>query len=182
MNRWRVLVLVTVALVALALTAGWWLPPLLSFVGANSDVIQGLTDLVQLVLWAGAGVAALLGLWQGRRKARSERPGVQYRANVEGPGAVAQGGSANMLPLRRAPNDLCHQAGVVSDDHAFHLARRVAQVGADRLGLKYPPRTEYSEAKTLRTKVKSKRMATRRTTPPRSRPCRSRERERGRYS
>jgi formylglycine-generating enzyme required for sulfatase activity len=69
-RRWLVPVLVTGGLVLLAVVARWWLPPLLAFSGTNSEVIQSLTDLVQLVLWAGAGIAALVGLWRGRRKPR----------------------------------------------------------------------------------------------------------------
>src|SRR3990172_5581621 len=47
--------------VGLALSAEVWLPPLLSFAGTNSDRIQGLVGSVQLVLWLGAGIAALFG-------------------------------------------------------------------------------------------------------------------------
>ena len=43
MSRWIVPLLVAVLLVILAVTAQQWLPPLLEFVGANSDLIQGLT-------------------------------------------------------------------------------------------------------------------------------------------
>jgi formylglycine-generating enzyme required for sulfatase activity len=67
MRRWIVPALVTVALAALAATARWWLPSLLDFVDAKSDLIQGLTDLIPVLLWAGAGLAALVGLWRGRR-------------------------------------------------------------------------------------------------------------------
>jgi len=49
-RRWLVPVLITGVLVLLAVVAHWWLPPLLIFAGTNSEVIQSLTDLVQLVL------------------------------------------------------------------------------------------------------------------------------------
>lgn len=67
MKRWIPLLVIVAALMLLALSAGWWLPPFLDFVGANSDVIQGLTDLVQLALWIGAAVVGLVGWWQTRR-------------------------------------------------------------------------------------------------------------------
>ena len=68
MKRWIVPSLTTIALVVLAATVGWWLSPLLGFVVDNTDLIQGLSDLIQLLLWAGAGVAALVGLWRGKGK------------------------------------------------------------------------------------------------------------------
>jgi formylglycine-generating enzyme required for sulfatase activity len=89
-KRWLVPALVTGGLILLALLARWWLPPLLVFVGTNSDLIQGLTDLVQLLLWVVAGVAALVGLWQGRRAPHPRPSGRQYGAMLEGPGAIAQ--------------------------------------------------------------------------------------------
>ncbi|RIK35860.1 MAG: hypothetical protein DCC55_29030 [Chloroflexi bacterium] len=61
------LLLVVAACVALALTAHRWAPLLLSFVGANTEMIQGLTDLVQLVLWVGAGAVVVIGWWRNRR-------------------------------------------------------------------------------------------------------------------
>jgi len=67
-KRWIVPSLVTVVLFSLAATVGWWLSPLLGFVVDNTDLIQGLTDLIQLLLWAGGGLAALVGLWRGKGK------------------------------------------------------------------------------------------------------------------
>lgn len=64
---WLILAFAILALVTLASTAQRWLPRLLGFVGANTDLIQGLTDLTQLVLWIGAAVVFLVGLWQRRK-------------------------------------------------------------------------------------------------------------------
>jgi len=66
-KRWFVPALFTIGLIVLAVAARWWLPPLLTFVGAHTDLIQGLTDLVQLLLWIGAAVVVLAGLWRGWR-------------------------------------------------------------------------------------------------------------------
>ncbi|MFQ5859272.1 MAG: NACHT domain-containing protein, partial [Anaerolineae bacterium] len=65
-RRWIVTALVVVGLVILGASSQRWMPPLLTFVGANSETIQGLADLVQLILWAGAGVLVLIRLWQER--------------------------------------------------------------------------------------------------------------------
>jgi formylglycine-generating enzyme required for sulfatase activity len=70
-KKWLVTAVVVAGLAGLAASARWWLPLLLTFVGANSDLIQGLTDLAQLVLWAGAGLAAIFGLWRSRKQTQS---------------------------------------------------------------------------------------------------------------
>ena len=53
MKRWLVPAIIVLLLVGLALSAPAWLPWLLGFVGANTELIQGLQTLVQLVLWVG---------------------------------------------------------------------------------------------------------------------------------
>ena len=55
---------------ALAITANLWAPRLLAFVGANTDVIQGMSDLVQLALWFAAAIAAVLGMWSERKQVK----------------------------------------------------------------------------------------------------------------
>jgi hypothetical protein len=51
----------------LAVTAQRWLATFLCFVGANSVLIQGLSDLAQLVLWLSSGLALLGGLWRAKK-------------------------------------------------------------------------------------------------------------------
>jgi formylglycine-generating enzyme required for sulfatase activity len=67
MRKWLIPALIVVGLAGLAASAQWWLPPILTFVGAHSDLIQGVTDLVQLVLWSVTGLAALFG-WRWSQK------------------------------------------------------------------------------------------------------------------
>jgi len=74
MKKWLVTGLVILMLAGLAASAGWWLPPLLAFVGANTDLIQGLTDLVQLILWGFTGLATIVGLWRSTRSGQSLPP------------------------------------------------------------------------------------------------------------
>jgi len=95
-KRWLVLSFVVVSLAALAVSAGWWLPWLLAFVGANSNLIQGLTDLAQLLLWLGAGLAALAGwLWPAKRPGQAAEGTTRIKAtgrsNVASTGGVAAG-------------------------------------------------------------------------------------------
>lgn len=57
--------LVILALVGtlMALGVQWWLPPLLAFLGASNNLIQGLINFVQFVLWGIVALLVLVGLW-----------------------------------------------------------------------------------------------------------------------
>jgi formylglycine-generating enzyme required for sulfatase activity len=81
MNKtWLWVLLAVPVLVALALTAGQWLPPLLTFAGAESETLAGLVSLVQLVLWIGVAVIAFLGYLRRQRGTRIEAlPGVDKK-------------------------------------------------------------------------------------------------------
>lgn len=54
--------MLAVLLALLGQAAKWGLPRLLSFVNANSELIQGLASLVQLAPWAGALLAFVVGI------------------------------------------------------------------------------------------------------------------------
>ncbi|MFL6200648.1 MAG: NACHT domain-containing protein [Thermoanaerobaculia bacterium] len=56
-------------LVALASTSGYWLLPFVEFAGSHSAHIEAIAALVQIVLWGGAGVLALVQVWGLRRRA-----------------------------------------------------------------------------------------------------------------
>jgi len=66
-TRLILLLSLTALLALLALSANAWLPPLLTFTGAHSDVIQGLEALLQLALWAATAVAAAISFTLDRR-------------------------------------------------------------------------------------------------------------------
>ena len=68
-QSWAIPILVILALVGLALTAPRWVPFLARFVQLNTDLIQGLADLVQLLLWIAAGALVLLRGLGWRREA-----------------------------------------------------------------------------------------------------------------
>ena len=74
MKRWLLLIPLLLLLAALALTVRGWLPPLLTFVGANSELIQGLQAAVQIVLWLGVAGVALFSYLTGRRKSSPPMP------------------------------------------------------------------------------------------------------------
>lgn len=85
----KALVVTALAIVGLAVaafTAGSWVAPFLAFVGANTDLIQGLADLIQIALWIVTGVAAIVGLWWARSRRASPssavtRPGIVNLGN-----------------------------------------------------------------------------------------------------
>ena len=85
MKRWIPLIALVLLLAALALSASFWLPPLLAFIGANTDLIQGLQAGIQLLLWLVVAVVAILGYLRGR-KAPPALPNV-----TTGGGAVTTG-------------------------------------------------------------------------------------------
>ncbi|MFZ1402318.1 MAG: NACHT domain-containing protein, partial [Anaerolineae bacterium] len=112
-QSWAITLLVILILAGLALTAGRWVPFLARFVQLNTDLIQGLADLVQLLLWIAAGTLVLLRGLGWRREApvrpfsdqeagdesKDARtpppwtipPGDTHWATQNGDGALAQG-------------------------------------------------------------------------------------------
>ncbi len=81
-------------LAALALYQASWLPPLLAVVGANSELIQGVQALAQLVLWIGAAAAVFAYLLGRSRPGESAQPKGEPDA---GPQTVDTGGAAPTL-------------------------------------------------------------------------------------
>ncbi len=71
-RRWWFLILF-LALVIAGLAFRFWFPALMTFVGANSDAIQGLAALVQIVIWLGAGALIWFG-WLRQPKTSSPQP------------------------------------------------------------------------------------------------------------
>ncbi|TVM03114.1 MAG: hypothetical protein CV087_06815 [Candidatus Brocadia sp. WS118] len=65
---------ILVLLICLALTSSLWLTPLLNFVTTNSATIQGFSNLIQIVLWVFAGLIALLGLREFRKRREEGAP------------------------------------------------------------------------------------------------------------
>lgn len=94
MKKWLSLVLSVLVFAVLAKTAERWLPPFLQFIKLNSDLIQGLTDLVQLVLWVATALVAAFGFWRTQQPpqqgtdTRSTRPSVGDRGVSIGGGAT----------------------------------------------------------------------------------------------
>ncbi|HYO63996.1 MAG TPA: tetratricopeptide repeat protein [Pyrinomonadaceae bacterium] len=143
MKKWVVTASAVIALAALAATARRWLPPFLSFLGANSDRIQALSDFVQLVLWGGAGALAILSLWR-RRKADALPPtDVKTLINSTTVGASATTGGV----VR--DSKFATGGGIASDrlevgrdlikDSTVHIHHAAATLGAALHQLPSPP-------------------------------------------
>ena len=81
MKRWFVFAALALVAALLALFAGTWWPWLSGFVGAESDLIQGLASLIQIVLWLGAAVLAVLG-YVNRRTSGADEPRTTQGAAV----------------------------------------------------------------------------------------------------
>ena len=95
-TRWPFF-LVLAVLVAAGLTFHLWFPPLMNFVGANAEVIQGAASLIQIVIWVGSAVL----VWFGFLCKKKENPKLlaqpkagKSSARLEGDGAIAQGNGA----------------------------------------------------------------------------------------
>jgi len=89
MRQSQKLWLAAAVLLALGVSAFWWLPRLASFVRLNSDTIQGWEALVALVMLAGSGLTFLLG-----RRARQEEARININSGGGAivPGAIHTGG------------------------------------------------------------------------------------------
>lgn len=85
LKRWLLPGTLVAVLVLLGLTAPWWWPRLLNLAGTHSARIEGLAGLVQIVLWVGAALVAVIRLWLQRAQPKSE---TEAR-----PSLVAQGSS-----------------------------------------------------------------------------------------
>lgn len=72
MKKWIITILAALATLALALTAHWWAPWLLSFATQNKDDIEHLNNLAELVsklvMWPLTAILFIIGLWQKRRE------------------------------------------------------------------------------------------------------------------
>lgn len=88
MKKWQAYALIALLLAVLTFTASLWLRPRLAFAGANSEVIQSLDSLVQLILALGALLAGLVAFLTRRS------PGQPGRRPPPGPGRVDTGGGA----------------------------------------------------------------------------------------
>lgn len=89
-TRWRLLILAVISL-ALALTAQWWLPWLLSFAQLNSELIQGLEALLAIVLGLG-GLAFGFLFW---RRSKDPEPSLQAEREINTGGGAYHENNTN---------------------------------------------------------------------------------------
>jgi formylglycine-generating enzyme required for sulfatase activity len=119
--------LIMAGLSGLASLAGWWAPPLLTFAGANSELIQSLTSLVQLVLWAGAGLIALVGWLWPRQAVPTSTTKTSTRLSQAGSGAVAAGTGAQAAGVGGVVVGRDVQGDVIVVTDPDQLWQRIAQ-------------------------------------------------------
>ncbi|MCI0495938.1 NACHT domain-containing protein, partial [candidate division KSB1 bacterium] len=74
MKKWILLVSLITIIVIAGATSRVWVTPLLQFIGTESDTIQGLADLIQIVLWIGAGVVIVFGIFKKKKKDDEKPP------------------------------------------------------------------------------------------------------------
>ena len=72
MKRWWIILFVALILIGLGFTISWWGTPFLAFLGANSDTIQTLDSLLQLILVAGGFLLGVWGYVRGRKESTPE--------------------------------------------------------------------------------------------------------------
>jgi tetratricopeptide (TPR) repeat protein len=95
-----ILIGLALILIALGLSARWWLPQILSFAVINSDAIKSITSLVQLLTWGSGVVVAIAGGMPPHKpdsteEAVSHSPATTDKVNVGGAGGVGIGGSVS---------------------------------------------------------------------------------------
>ncbi|MFZ0773424.1 MAG: tetratricopeptide repeat protein [Candidatus Sulfotelmatobacter sp.] len=97
MKKWTVTILAALATLALALTAHWWAPWLLSFATTNKDDIEHLNTLAELisklVMWPVTALLFVIGLWQ-RKKESEGKQRLEVKASIVAQGNVSVGGDA----------------------------------------------------------------------------------------
>src|SRR5437879_5253967 len=98
MKKWLITGLVVLALVAAGVSVHWWLR-FLPFFRENRDLIQGLSGAIQMVLWLGAGLAFVIGLWPSRKKAQDPSGEVKVAQGV-------QAGGVNVIGEARVGGDM----------------------------------------------------------------------------
>lgn len=117
MKHYLVLAGVAVLLAILALTAGAWLQPMLTFFSVNTDLIQGLEAAVQLLLWLGVAGVAIIGYLRGSREPSSRALEAEQLASEEPiptpPASVAQFMTGNGVQV--AGDQLIHGDLVVGN-------------------------------------------------------------------
>jgi formylglycine-generating enzyme required for sulfatase activity len=72
MKKWIIFLIVILVLVSVSLTLKLWLNPLLSFTGANTSLIQGLTSLIQLALYIISGIYFVIKIFGSIKKLKSD--------------------------------------------------------------------------------------------------------------
>jgi formylglycine-generating enzyme required for sulfatase activity len=141
-RRWRFLSFAIVS-IALAVTAWWWLPPLLGFAQVNSDLIQALEALLAIIF----GLGGLVSGWLGLRPASSSQSEiVASEPNVSSGGGDAVSGNQNKTTM----GDVTNANVVIGDGNVTTVDQRTVnnQVNTPELEALHVAKgkTQYLEA------------------------------------
>lgn len=111
-------IIVAIALTAVAISSAWWLKPLLQFVGANSELIQGLQAGIQIVFWVGAAVAAGVVWWRRAHGPAEEKgePASPSKSVVAGQHLQSPGGEKRVYVV------FCRICGLSDSSKADEVA------------------------------------------------------------
>jgi len=142
MKKWLLLVLSITIIVVAGATSHLWVKPLLHFVGAQSDTIQGLESLIQIALWIGAFIFAILGIFRIRKKGDKEPPKSETKIqDIRGDRNVSIQGNAtdNVIITGDRTKLVISQKGKSDQkalrnaylNHVFKTARYLSLAGID---------------------------------------------------
>lgn len=92
MKSWSVTVAGVVMLAAASAMAKLWLPWLLKLLDVQGDRIQALANLIQLVIWIGVAVVALIALWGRQQRDKTQEP-LPITTNNQSPITLAGDGN-----------------------------------------------------------------------------------------
>ena len=102
--RW-VLLLVFIFLIILSVTFNQWFPYLYRLLKLNSNIIQGLASLLQIIIWVGAGITFLFGITREIKIQKEKKDNLvtaqnKRNINISGNKNIAISGDGNLVQVQ----------------------------------------------------------------------------------
>ncbi len=121
MKKWVVTILAALSALALALTAHWWAPWILSFATENKDDVEHLNTLAELVsklvMWPLTALLFIVGLWQ-RKKDNDEE--LASKVNIQTGGVSAHGNACVTGDVVTGNKKVVEGDEIVGDKNIVH--------------------------------------------------------------